>query len=195
MTHDPMPASPLSYPAVTGAAALRDAAAEMKRRLKLTADDPRVTKSSVQPFLNRRADDLDKGLPAGWATVDLGALDAVLLESLGPHGRDEIFGAWARAAEPPTPKRSQTAGSPVGPRIDVVVDRAPDDGTQVHVYMDGTPARAVVHTIDPGRSGADHEWWNSVTTLGPEVPQAVRDKVGEYADGYHDPEKCGRSCS
>ncbi|MHC3392256.1 hypothetical protein ACLQ2E_22750 [Streptomyces lavendulocolor] len=189
-----MPASPLHRPAVTGAAALRDAAAEMDRRLELTADDPRVTKSSVLSFLNRHADDLDKGLPAGWATVDLGALDAVLLASLGPHGRDEIFGAWSRAAAE-SPTRTETTGPPVGRRIDVVVDRAPDDGTEVHVYMDGAPAEAVVHTIDPGRSGADHEWWDSVTTLGPEVPQAVRDKVGEYADGYHDPEKCGRSCA
>lgn len=195
MTHDPMPASSLLQSPVTGGAVLRDAAAEMARRLELTADDPRVTKSSVLNFLNRRADELDKGLPSGWATVDLGALDTVLLESLGPRGRDEIFGAWARAAEPPTPTRSQTAGAPVGPRIDVVVDRDPDDGTEVHVYMDGTPARAVVHTIDPGRSGADHEWWSSVTALGPEVPQAVRDTVSEYADGYHDPEKCGRSCA
>ncbi|MFI6112918.1 hypothetical protein [Kitasatospora sp. NPDC051164] len=189
-----MPASPLHRSAVTGSAALRDAAAEMERRLELTADDPRVTKSSVLGFLHGRADDLDKGLPAGWATVDLGALDAVLLESLGPHGRDEIFGAWSRAAAQP-PTRTETAGPPVGPRIDVVVDRAPDDGTEVHVYMDGAPARAVVHTIDPGRGGAGHEWWSSVTTLGPEVPQAVRDKVGEYADGYHDPEECGRSCA
>ncbi|MER5356639.1 hypothetical protein ABT093_40765 [Kitasatospora sp. NPDC002551] len=189
-----MPASSLRQSPVTGGAALRDAAAEMARRLELTADDPIVTKSSVLSFLNRRADDLDKGLPSGWATVDLGALDTVLLDSLGPRGRDDIFGAWARAAEPPTPTRSQTAGLPVGPRIDVVVDRDPDDGTEVHVYMDGTPARAVVHTIDPGRSGADHEWWSSVTALGPEVPRAVRDKVTEYADGYHDPEKCGRSC-
>ncbi|MGY3677505.1 hypothetical protein ACVWXU_001128 [Streptomyces sp. TE33382] len=194
MTHDPMPASPLHRPTVTSAAALRDAAAEMERRLELTADDPRVTKSSVLSFLHRRADDLDKGLPSGWATVDLGALEAVLLKSLGPHGRDEIFGAWSRAAAQP-PTRAQAAGPPAGLRIDVVVDRAPDDGTEVHVYMDGAPAGAVVHTIDPGRSGADHEWWDSVTTLGPEVPQAVRDKVGEYADGYHDPEKCGRSCA
>ncbi|MER6116215.1 hypothetical protein [Streptomyces sp. NPDC001743] len=190
-----MPASPLHQSPVTGGAALRDAAAEMARRLELTADDPRVTKSSVLNFLNSRADDLDKGLPSGWVTVDLGVLDAVLLESLGPHGRDEIFGAWARAAEPPTPARPQTARPPVDRRIDVVVDRDPDNGTEVHVYMDGTPTRAVVHTIDPGRSGADHEWWSSVTALGPEVPQAVRDKVTEYADGYHDPEKCRQSCS
>ncbi|MFF2375008.1 hypothetical protein ACFVUW_11560 [Streptomyces xiamenensis] len=190
MTHDPMP-----VPSVTGAAALRDAAAELERRLELTADDPRVTKSSVLTFLHRRAYDLDESLPVGWATVDLGALDAVLLESLGPHGRDEVFGAWGRAAAAQPPTRAQTAGPPVGRRIDVVVDHAPDDGTEVHVYMDGTPVPGVVHTIKPGRSGADHEWWDSVTTFGPEVPQSVRDKVNECADAHHNPEECGRSCA
>ncbi|MFJ9574486.1 hypothetical protein [Streptomyces bacillaris] len=179
--------------AVSGAEALRDAAAVMEQRLRLTADDPSVTKSAVLRFLRQRATELDGGVPVGWASVDLEALDAVLTESVGPHGRDEVFGAWYRVMGGP-PSHPATASPPVASRIDVVVHRDSDAGTDVHVYVDGVVTEAVVYEIDPGRSGTGHEWWDSVTDLGPEVPQAVLDQVNEYADGYHDPERCGCPC-
>lgn len=178
--------------AVSGAEALRDAAAVMEQRLQLTADDPSVT-TSVLRFLRQRATELDGGVPAGWASVDLEALDAVLTEAVGPHGRDEVFGAWYRAMGGP-PSHTGTAAPSVAARIDVVVHRDSDADTDVHVYVDGVVTETVVHEIDPGRSGTGHEWWDSVTDLGPEVPQTVRDQVNEYADGYHDPERCGRPC-
>ncbi|MET8768828.1 MULTISPECIES: hypothetical protein [unclassified Streptomyces] len=73
-------------------------------------------------------------------------------------------------------------------RIDVVVDRDPDAFTEVTVFVDGRemsgPAIAV-HVVDPGASGADHEWLESVTQHADDVPEAVRDLFDETARRYH----------
>lgn len=81
------------------------------------------------------------------------------------------------------------------PRLDVVVDRDPDNDTDVHVFVDGAPYDgALVHVLDPGRSGGDHAWWDSVTTHDQDLPQAVRDKIEEIAALYHDPAHCNVRC-
>lgn len=73
-------------------------------------------------------------------------------------------------------------------RIDIVVDRDPDNATDVTVYINGvktTGPSVSVHVIDPGAGDADHEWLEGQTELDETVPEAVRGVIGELAADYH----------
>lgn len=73
-------------------------------------------------------------------------------------------------------------------RIDIVVDRDPDNATGITVYINGTKVTGPginVHVIDPGASGADHNWFDNTTSHDDAVPEAVRDEIDELAADYH----------
>jgi hypothetical protein len=75
--------------------------------------------------------------------------------------------------------------------MDIVVDRDPDSGTYVSVFRSGYEVSEhgySVHTIDPGASGADHEWYENVVSNSDDAPEKVRDKIREIAGEYHDPD-------
>ncbi|MFF4205555.1 hypothetical protein ACFYZ8_33460 [Streptomyces sp. NPDC001668] len=78
-------------------------------------------------------------------------------------------------------------------RIDVVVDRDPDAFTDVTVFVNGREVSGptiAVHVVDPGATGPDHEWLESVTEHEDDVPAAVRDLFDETARRYHDGVAC-----
>ncbi|MFF9786301.1 hypothetical protein [Streptomyces nigrescens] len=78
-------------------------------------------------------------------------------------------------------------------RIDVVVDRDPDEYTNVTVYVDGvklTGSRLAIHVVDPGASGPDHDWLESMTEHADSVPEAVRAEIDELAHRYHERHLC-----
>jgi len=73
-------------------------------------------------------------------------------------------------------------------RIDLVVDRDPDHGIGVSVYLNGARADVpvpglAVHVLDPGAGRVDHEWWETVSVHVDDVPQAVRDEINRLANG------------
>ncbi|MFH0246389.1 hypothetical protein ACGRHY_29110 [Streptomyces sp. HK10] len=87
--------------------------------------------------------------------------------------------------------RRAAAGS--GHRIDVVVDRDPDNDTGVTVYINGAKATGPgvhVHVLDPGRGEADHEWLASQVDLDDAVPVAVRSEITVLAQAYHRSRYC-----
>jgi hypothetical protein len=80
-------------------------------------------------------------------------------------------------------------------RIDLVVDRDPDHGAGVSVYLNGARADVpvpglAVHVLDPGAGRVDHEWWETVHVHADDVPQAVRDGINRLANGHHANERC-----
>lgn len=73
-------------------------------------------------------------------------------------------------------------------RIDVVVDRDPDNETGVTVYLNGTKTTSLaigVHVIDPGASGATHEWLEANTEHDDKVPEAVSTEINGLVSDYH----------
>ncbi|MEW2434245.1 hypothetical protein AB0952_08690 [Streptomyces caniferus] len=80
-----------------------------------------------------------------------------------------------------------------GHRIDVVVDRDPDNETDVTVYVNGvktTGPDVQIHVLDPGRAGADHEWLNDHLQHDDSVPVAVRSEIALLAQSYHHSRNC-----
>ncbi|MFJ8676821.1 hypothetical protein [Streptomyces sp. NPDC093589] len=85
------------------------------------------------------------------------------------------------------------AAAASGHRIDVVVDRDPDDDTTVSVYVNGakvTSPDVQIHILDPGRSGAGHEWLTGHLQHEDSVPVAVRSEITTLAQGYHHSHHC-----
>lgn len=81
--------------------------------------------------------------------------------------------------------------------MDIVVDRDPDSATYVHVYRGGYEVSEhgySVHTIDPGASGADHEWYENVVANSADAPEKVRNRISEIAGEYHDPDGECEAC-
>ncbi|MFD3422083.1 hypothetical protein [Streptomyces decoyicus] len=88
------------------------------------------------------------------------------------------------------------AAAASGHRIDVVVDRDPDDDTTVSVYVNGarvTGPDVQVHVLDPGRAGADHDWFTGHLQHDGPVPVAVRSEIALLAESYHDSQYCAHA--
>jgi len=81
-------------------------------------------------------------------------------------------------------------------RVDIVVDRSPDEDTSVEVYINGTKAtqddNVHLHVLDPGRNGADHQWFTHHTRPKAHVPHSVLDDITSTARQYHRPEHCAQ---
>ena len=74
-------------------------------------------------------------------------------------------------------------------RLDIVVDRNPEDTTEVTVLHDGIEtqqgAALAVHIIDPGASGPTCDWARSVRSFADPVPDSVREVIEEAVHSYH----------
>ncbi|WP_329020728.1 hypothetical protein [Streptomyces sp. NBC_01601] len=78
-------------------------------------------------------------------------------------------------------------------RIDIVVDRDPDNETAITVYINGTKVTGPginIHAVDPGASNADHAWFKDITDHDETVPEAVRAEIDELAADYHKRKSC-----
>lgn len=72
------------------------------------------------------------------------------------------------------------------PKVEVVVDRDPDAGTNVTVFIDGEEVQAVSYTVDPGYGHTHSDWLHSrdeqAATASPKVAELVRATYDHYTN-------------
>ncbi|MGW4527816.1 hypothetical protein [Amycolatopsis sp. NPDC004378] len=71
-------------------------------------------------------------------------------------------------------------------RLEIVVDRDPDAGTEVAAFLDGVPHRAEVTVVDPGAGHLLTDWRatgrHHAETAGPHAAAHIRDRFAAYED-------------
>jgi hypothetical protein len=74
------------------------------------------------------------------------------------------------------------------PTIEVVVDRDPDAGTDVTVFVNGEPVQVLSYTVDPGYGATRSDWLENremlAATATPKAAELITSLFDRYADNY-----------